>query len=94
MLGSTIVKRVSWFKSSLLLRIQIRYTNELQFLIKTESRIFNRKVYTTDNKREPSMAWLGLIDTYSILIKEKCKYLSKTSDRVSKRCEGAQSLVV
>ncbi len=57
-----IVKRVSWFKSSLLLRIQIKYTNKLQFLIETKSSIFNRKVYTTDRKREPNMAWLGLID--------------------------------
>ncbi len=54
-----IVKRVSWFKSSLLLRIQIKYPNELQFLIKTESSIFNRKAYATDSKRE-NQAWLGL----------------------------------
>ncbi len=32
----------------------------------------------------PSVAWLGLIETDSILIREKCKHLSKTSDRVSK----------
>ncbi len=49
-----IVKRVSWFKSSLLLRIQIKYTNELQFLIKTKRSIFNWKVYTTDSKRDPN----------------------------------------
>ncbi len=79
-----IVKRVSWFKSSLLLRIQIKYTNELQFLIKTKSSIFNRKVYTIDEKRVPSVACLGLIETYSILIKEKRKHLSKMSDRVSR----------
>ncbi len=30
------------------------------------------------------MAWLGLIETGSILIKEKRKHLSKTSDRVSR----------
>jgi hypothetical protein len=30
------------------------------------------------------MAWLGLIETGSILIREKRKHLSKTSDRVSK----------
>jgi hypothetical protein len=29
------------------------------------------------------MAWLGLMETGSILIREKRKYLSKTSDRVS-----------
>ena len=29
------------------------------------------------------MAWLGLIDTGSILIREKHKHLSKMSDRVS-----------
>ncbi len=67
-----VVKQVSWFKSSLLLRIQIKYTNELQFLIKTKSNISNWKVYTTDSKREPSVAWLGLIETGSILIREKC----------------------
>jgi hypothetical protein len=87
-------KWVSWFKSILLLRIQIKYTNELQFLIKTEDSIFNRKVYTTDEKREPSMAWLGLIETDSILIKEKCKHLSKMSDRVSRKCFRAQALEV
>jgi hypothetical protein len=32
----------------------------------------------------PSMAWLLKIETDSILIKEKHKHLSKTSDRVSK----------
>ncbi len=46
--------------------------------------IFNQKVYTTDEKREPSMAWLGLFETDSILIKEKRKHLSKASDRVSR----------
>jgi hypothetical protein len=30
------------------------------------------------------VAWLGLIETGSILIKEKRKHLSKTSDRVSR----------
>ncbi len=29
------------------------------------------------------MAWLGLMETGSILIREKRKHLSKTSDRVS-----------
>jgi hypothetical protein len=29
------------------------------------------------------MAWLGLMKTGSILIREKCKHLSKMSDRVS-----------
>ena len=33
------------------------------------------------------MAWLGLIETDSILIKEKHKHLSKMSDRVSKNVE-------
>jgi hypothetical protein len=36
------------------------------------------------------VAWLGLIETDSILIKEKRKHLSKMSDRVSKRCDGVQ----
>ncbi len=30
------------------------------------------------------MGWLGLIETGSILIREKRKHLSKTSDRVSR----------
>jgi hypothetical protein len=89
---NVIVKRVSWFKLSLLLRIQIKYTNQSQFLIKTKGSIFNRKVYTKDEKREPSMAWHGLIETDSILIKEKCKHLSKMSDRVSRKCFRAQVL--
>ncbi len=72
-----IVKQVSWFKSSLLLRIQIKYTNKLRFLIKTKDSIFHQKVYTTDEKRAPSMAWVGLNETDSILIKEKCNHLSK-----------------
>jgi len=58
--------------------------NEFQFLIKNKSSIFDWKVYTTDSKREPSMAWFWKIETDSILIKEKRKHLSKTSDRVSK----------
>jgi hypothetical protein len=58
---TTIVKRVSWFKSSLLLRIQIKYTHKLQFLIKTTDSIFNRKIYTTDERRKPSVAWLGFL---------------------------------
>ncbi len=33
-------------------------------------------------EREPSMAWLGKIETDSILIKEKRKHLSKMSYRV------------
>ena len=89
-----IVKRVSWFKSSLLLKIQIKYTNELLFLIETKDSIFNQKVYKTDEKREPSMAWLGQIETDSILIKEKCKHLSKMSDRVSRHVSRAQALKV
>jgi hypothetical protein len=45
--------------------------NELRFLIKIKDSIFNQKIYTTDEKREPSMAWL---ETDSILIKEKHKH--------------------
>jgi hypothetical protein len=86
-----IVKQVSWFKSSLVLRILIKYTNELQFLIKTKSSIFNLKVYTKDEKREPSMSWLGLIEKDSILIKEKRK---NVSGRVSRRCDRARALEV
>ncbi len=36
-----------------------KHTHELQFLIKTQDSIFNRKVYTTDEKRMSSVAWLG-----------------------------------
>ncbi len=64
--NTIIVKRVSWFKSSLLLRINIQHTHELQFLIKTKSSIFNWKVYTTDERIGPSVAWLEKIETGSI----------------------------
>ncbi len=39
-------------------------------------------------RKLPSMAWLGKIETDSILMKEKCKHLSETSDRVSKMFEA------
>ena len=39
-------------------------------------------------RKLPSVAWLGEIEAGSILIKEKCKHLSKTSDRVSKMLEA------
>ncbi len=32
------------------------------------------------------MAWLGKIETDSVLIKEKRKHFSKMSDRVSRKC--------
>ncbi len=49
------------------------------------------KVYTT-NEKEATKRGLALkIETDSILIKEKRKHLSKTSDRVSKMFE-AQAL--
>ncbi len=35
-------------------------------------------------RKLPSVAWLGKIETDSILIRDKHKHLSKTSDRVSK----------
>ncbi len=31
--------------------------NELRFFIKIKDSIFNQKIYTTDENREPSMAW-------------------------------------
>ena len=74
--------------------IQIKYTNKLRFLIKTKDSIFNWKVYATDEKRVPSVAWLGLIETGSILIREKRKHLSKMSDRVSRNVFRAQALEV
>jgi hypothetical protein len=80
------VKRVSWFKSSLFLRINIQHTHKLQFWIKTKDSIFNRKVNTTGGRIEPSVAWLVKIETGSILIKEKHKHLSKMMDRVSRKC--------
>ena len=49
----------------------------------TKDSIFNRKVYTTEKENKLCAAWLGLMETGSILIKEKHKHLSKTSDRVS-----------
>jgi len=39
-------------------------------------------------RKLPSVAWLGKIETDSILIEEKHKNLSKTSDRVSKMFEA------
>jgi hypothetical protein len=39
------------------------------------------------------MAWFGLIETGSILIREKHKHLSKTSDMVSRnvlKCKGSR----
>jgi hypothetical protein len=38
----------------------------------------------TDEKNAPSVAWLGVIETDSILIREEHKHISKMSDRVSK----------
>jgi hypothetical protein len=58
MFQPTIVKQVSWFKSSLLLRIQIKYTNELQFLNKTKSSILIGKCI--QQIRRENQAWLGL----------------------------------
>jgi hypothetical protein len=69
-----IVKQVSWFKSSLLLRIKSNTHTNYNFFIKTRDSIFNRKLYTTDERRRPSVAWLGFL-TDSILIKEKHKHL-------------------
>ncbi len=53
-----IVKQVSWFKSSLLLRILIKYTHELQLLIKTKDSILIEKYI--QQMREGNQAWLGL----------------------------------
>jgi hypothetical protein len=39
----------------------MKHTRELQFLIKTKDSILNRKVYTADERRVPSVAWLGLL---------------------------------
>ncbi len=42
--------------------------------------------------RRECQAWLGLdVETDSILIKEKHKHLSKTSDRVSRKCSQSVS---
>ena len=88
-----IVKRVSLFKSSFLLRIQIKYTHELQFLIKIKMAFLIEKYI--QQMREGNQAWLGLVsETDSILIKEKHQYLSKMSDKVSKNVFGAQVLEV
>ncbi len=63
------------------------HTHKLQFLIKTKDSIFNRKIYTTDERRKPSVA-------DSILIKEKRQHLSKMSNRVSRNVFGVQALEV
>ncbi len=42
------------------------------------------KVYTTDEKEATKHGLAWKMETDSILIKEKCKHLSKMSDRVSK----------
>ncbi len=74
--------------------MQIKYTHELQFFIKTKDSIFNRNIYTTDERRKPSMAWLAFLRQTLILIKEKHKHLSKMSDRVSRNVFLAQALEV
>ncbi len=43
------------------------------------------KVYTKDTRDKLSAAWLGFLETDSILIKGKCERFLKTSDRVSKK---------
>jgi hypothetical protein len=53
-----IEKRVSWFKSSLLLRIQIKYTHELKFLMKTKDSILIGKYI--QQMREGNQTWLVL----------------------------------
>jgi hypothetical protein len=50
--------RVSWFKSSLLLRIKIEYTHKIQFLIKTSEALLIGKYI--QQMREGNQAWLGL----------------------------------
>jgi hypothetical protein len=79
-----IVKRVSWFKSSLILRIQNKHKYKYSFLIKT---ILIGKYIQQIRRKLPSVAWLGKIETDSILIREKRKHLSKTFHRVSKMFE-------
>ncbi len=49
------------------------------------------KEYTTEKKNKLSVAWLGLMETGSILIREKRKHLSKTSDRVSQMFWSARA---
>ncbi len=86
-----IVKWVSWFKSSLLLRITIKNTNEYKFLIKTKESIFNRKVYATDGEEGTKCGLAWKLETVSILIKKKHKHLSKMLDRVSKKVWSASA---
>ncbi len=62
----------------------MKHTHKLQFLIKTKDSIFNRKVYTTDEDKCQAQLGLGFETDY-ILIKDKRKHLSKTSDRVPKK---------
>ncbi len=76
--------------------VQIKFITEhseqthIQILILNQN-YFNRKVYTTDEKEATKCGLAWKIETDSILIKEKRKRLSKTSDRVSRMFE-AQAL--
>ncbi len=69
--------------------VQIKFITEdseqanIQILILNQN-YFNRKVYTTDEKEATKRGLAWEVETDSILIKEKRKHLSKTSDRVSK----------
>jgi hypothetical protein len=54
---------------------------------------FNRKVYTTDEKKATKRGLAWEIETDSIVIKEKCKHWFKMSDKVSRNVE-AQALKV
>ena len=76
--------------------VQIKFITEdseqthIQILILIKTILIGKYIQQMRRKL-PSVAWLGKIETDSILIREKHKHLSKTSDRVSKMFE-AQAL--
>jgi len=75
--------------------VQIKFITEdskethIQILILNWN-YFNRKVYTTDEKKATKCGLALKIETDSILIKEKRKHLSKTSDKVFKMFEAQE----
>ncbi len=83
-----MVKRVSWFKSSLLLRINNKHTYKYSFLIKT---ILIEKYIQQRRRTSWVQLGLGLMETGSILIRESVNALQNVRQGVSK-CFGAQAL--
>jgi hypothetical protein len=68
----------------------MKHTHKLQFLIETKDSILIGKYIQQMRGKYQAQLGLGL-ETGSILIKEKGKHLSKTSDRVSRKCFGVSA---